>query len=200
MSKTMTRNTKSMNQVLHANTRTGEAIDMIELILAGSIILEVFAFAVGEYQSGETIFGGIMNKYGTLIMFIISITCWIGIVLYLRYNKRRTGQKALKDFVITMSLNRHMNVENIDKYMAEKDIQTKYVEYDRDSTIITYVCDICKDPDLKDLDVEHVSITYNETSSLLLSIEIETSQVETDQKEMIELILNDMKLSGVLDD
>lgn len=53
---------------------------------------------------------------------------------------------------------------------------------------------------MKDLDVDHLSITYNETSSLLLSIEIETSQVETDQKEMLDLILNGMKLSGVLED
>jgi len=64
----MTRNTKSMNQVLQANTRTGEAIDMIELILAGSIILEVFAFAVGEYSASDTFFGGLMTKHGTLIM------------------------------------------------------------------------------------------------------------------------------------
>ncbi|MCE7748338.1 MAG: hypothetical protein GPJ51_08065 [Candidatus Heimdallarchaeota archaeon] len=200
MSKTMTRNTKSMNQVLQANTRTGEAIDMIELILAGSIILEVFAFAVGEYGATDTIFGGVMNKYGTLIMFIISIVCWIAIVVYLRWSKSRMELKALKDFVITMSLNRSINVENLDNYMSEKEILTKYVEYDKDNTITTFVWDISNDPDLKDLDVDHLSITYNETSSLLLSIEIETSNVETNQKEMIELILNDMKNSGVVDD
>jgi hypothetical protein len=187
-----------MNQVLQANTRTGEAIDMIELILAGSIILEVFAFAVGEYGASDTVFGGIMNKYGTLIMFIISIVCWIGIVIYLRWSKSRMERKALKDFVITMTLNKNINVEKLGDYMEEKEILTKYVEYDKNNVIVTFVWDIGRDPDLKDLDVEQVSVTYNETSSLLLNIEIETSQVETDQKEMLDMILNDMKLSGVL--
>ncbi len=199
MNKAMTRNTKSMNQVLQANTRTGEAIDMIELILAGSIILEVFAFAVGEYSSSDTVFGGLMSKYGTLILFIISLACWIGIVAYLRWSKTRMERKALKDFTINMSLNKKINIEKLADYMAMKEILTKNVEYDRDNIIVTYVWDIGKDPDLKDLDVDHVSITYNETSALLLNIEIETSEVETDQQRMIEQILNNMKVSGVLD-
>ena len=198
MNKAMTRNTKSMNQVLQANTRTGEAIDMIELILAGSIILEVFAFAIGEYSKDDTFVGGLMTKYGTLVMFIISIICWIGIVVYLRWSKGRMERKALKDFTINMTLNQTINIEKLSDYMAEKEILTKHVEYDRKNIIVSYVWDIGHDPDLKDLDVDHVSITYNETSSLLLSIEIETSEVETDQQKMIEQILNDMKQSGVL--
>ena len=206
MSKTMTRNTKSMNQVLQANTRTGEAIDMIELILAGSIILEIVAFAIGEIGSDQTIFktiieGGTLVKEQivTLLLFLISIFAWVGIVLYLRWSKRRMERKALKDFVITMTLNQDINVGMLDNYLIEKEILTKYVEYDKNNTIVTLVLDISKDPDLKELDVEHVSVTYNETNALLLSIEVETSQVETDQKEMLELILHDMKLSGVID-
>ncbi len=198
MNKAMTRNTKSMNQVLQANTRTGEAIDMIELILAGSIILEVFAFAVGEYGSSDTVFGGLMSKYGTLIMFIISLVCWIGIVFYLRWSKRKMERKALKDFVINMTLNRSINVDKLANYIEDKEILTKHVEFNKDNTIVTFVWDIGVDPDLKDLDIDHVSITYNETNSLLLGIEVETSEVETDQKQMIDRILNDMKLSGVL--
>ncbi|MHA1199235.1 MAG: hypothetical protein ACTSQF_07800 [Candidatus Heimdallarchaeaceae archaeon] len=198
MNKAMTRNTKSMNQVLQANTRTGEAIDMIELILAGSIILEVFAFAVGEYGASDTVFGGLMTKYGTLIMFIISLVCWIGIVVYLRWSKSRMERKALKDFTINMSLNRTINIDRLGDYMADKEILTKHVEYDRDNIIISYVWDIGEDPELKDLDVDHVSITFNETSALLLNIEMETSNVETDQQEMVNLILDDMKKSGVL--
>jgi len=50
-----------MNQVLQANTRTGGAIDMIELILAGSIILEIVAFAIGEISSDQTIFRSILD-------------------------------------------------------------------------------------------------------------------------------------------
>jgi hypothetical protein len=198
MNKAMTRNTKSMNQVLQANTRTGEAIDMIELILAGSIILEVFAFAIGEYSKDDTFVGQLMTKNGTLIMFIISIICWIGIVVYLRWSKSRMERKALKDFTINMTLNQTINVNKLSNYMADKEILTKHVEYDKDNIIVSYVWDIGKDPDLKDLDIDHVSISYNETSSLLLSIEIETSEVETDQQKMVEQILNDMKMSGVL--
>ncbi|MCE7741819.1 MAG: hypothetical protein GOP50_05125 [Candidatus Heimdallarchaeota archaeon] len=198
MNKAMTRNTKSMNQVLQANTRTGGAIDMIELILAGSIILEVFAFAVGEYGSSDTVFGGLMSKYGTLVMFIISLVCWIGIVIYLRWSKNMMERKALKDFTINMTLNRTINVDKLSSYMAEKEILTKHVEYDRDNIIVSYVWDIGDDPELKDLDVDHVSITYNETNALLLSIEIETSEVNTDQQKMIEQILGDMRSSGVL--
>ncbi len=199
MNKAMTRNTKSMNQVLQANTRTGEAIDMIELILAGSIILEVFAFAVGEYSATDTVFGGLMTQYGTLIMFVISLVCWIGIVIYLRWSKKSMERKALKDFTINMTLNQTINVDKLSDYMSEKEILTKHVEFDRDNVIVSYVWDIGKDPDLKNLDVDHVSITFNETSALLLSIEIETSEVNTDQQKMIEMILNDMKSSGVLD-
>ena len=107
-------------------------------------------------------------------------------------------RKALKDFFISMSVNRKINIGKLDDYMSEKEILTKHVEFDQQNTIITYVWDIGKDPDLKDLDIEHVSMTYNETNSLLLSIEVETSDIDRDQKELLDLILNDMKKSGVL--
>ncbi len=205
MSRAMTQNTKSMNQVLQANTRTSEAIDMIELILAGSIILEVLAFAIGEISSDQTIFRAILDGTGlntdqrsTLIIFAISILAWIGIVIYLRWSKSKMERKALKDFFISMSVNKKIDVNKLDDYMRDKEILTKHVEYDHASTIVTYVWDTGVDPDLKDLDIEHVSITYNETNSLLLRIEVETSEIDRDQKELLNLIIDDMKKSGVL--
>ncbi len=206
MSKVMTQNTKSMNQVLQANTRTGGAIDMIELILAGSIILEVVAFAIGEISSDQTIFRSILDGAGldkdqiaTLTLFIVSIFAWIAIVVYLRWSKNRLERKALKDFFITMTVNKKINIQKLDDYMKDKEILTKRVEYEHNSVMITYVWDIGKDAELKDLDLEHVSFTYNETNSLLISIDIETSKVETDQKALLEIILSDMRKSGILD-
>ncbi len=206
MSKVMTQNTKSMNQVLQANTRTGGAIDMIELILAGSIILEIVAFAIGEISSDQTIFRSILDGIGlnkdqiaTLTLFIVSIFAWIAIVVYLRWNKNRVERKALKDFFITMTVNKKINIQKLDDYMKDKEILTKRVEYEHNSVMITYVWDIGKEVELKDLDLEHVSFTYNETNSLLISIDIETSKVETDQKALLEIILSDMRKSGILD-
>lgn len=206
MSKVMTQNTKSMNQVLQANTRTGGAIDMIELILAGSIILEIVAFAIGEISSDQTIFRSILDGIGlnkdqiaTLTLFIVSIFAWIAIVVYLRWSKNRLERKALKDFFITMTVNKKINIQKLDDYMKDKEILTKRVEYEHNSVMITYVWDIGKDVELKDLDLEHVSFTYNETNSLLIIIDIETSKVETDQKALLEIILSDMRKSGILD-
>jgi len=97
-----------------------------------------------------------------------------------------------------MTVNKKINIEKLDDYMRDKEILTKRVEYEHNSIMITYVWDIGKDVELKDLDLEHVSFTYNETNSLLISIDIETSKVETDQKALLEIILNDMRKSGIL--
>ncbi|MHA1303154.1 MAG: hypothetical protein ACTSQE_06480 [Candidatus Heimdallarchaeaceae archaeon] len=205
MSKAMTQNTKSMNAVLQANTRTSEAIDMIELILAGSIILEIFAFAIGEITSDQTIYDSIVNQVplgkdqiATLSIFLFSILAWVLIVLYLRWSKARMERKALKDFFINMTINRKINVESLDNYMKDKEILTKQVEFDPNNVIITYVWDTRKEPTMSKLDIEHVSITYNETNELLLSMEIETSEVKKDQKALLDFILDDMKSNGIL--
>ncbi|MBY9002040.1 MAG: hypothetical protein KGD64_14065 [Candidatus Heimdallarchaeota archaeon] len=200
MSKVMTKNTKSMNEVLQANTRTSEAIDMIELILAGSIILEIFAFAVGEIQSDQTFFGAIISGDGfgtarivTLILFLISVLAWITIVILLRLSKKKMEVKALQDFIVSMSVNRKIDKKKLEEYISLRTVQTKHVENDKDNSIVFYVWDGKADPNLLGKCIESVNLSYNETNSLLLSLEVETSELNIPQDELIGYVLNDLE-------
>ncbi len=200
----MTKNTKSMNEVLHANTRTSEAIDMIELILAGSIILEIFAFAVGEISSDQTFFGAIISGDGfgtarivTLVLFLISIFAWITIVILLRRSKRKMEIEALQDFFVTMSVNRKIDITKMEEYISKRTVQIKNVENDMDNIIISYVWGGEDDPNLLGKNIEKVSISYNETNSLLLTLEIETSELDIKQDRLLGYVLNDLEAKEV---
>ncbi|MHA1345917.1 MAG: hypothetical protein ACTSVO_13115 [Candidatus Heimdallarchaeaceae archaeon] len=204
MSKVMTKNTKSMNEVLQANTRTSEAIDMIELILAGSIILEIFAFAVGEFTSDQTIFGVIMNQevltgdlIATLVLFAISIVFWITIVFLLRRSKKKMEILALQDFFLTITINRKINIVALEEYISKRSVQTKHIETDQDNTIICYVWDGHDDPNLLGKKIEKVSLSYNETNNLLLFLEIETSKLDISQDKLLGYSIEDLEAKGV---
>ena len=205
MSKVMTKNTKSMNEVLQANTRTSEAIDMIELILAGSIILEILAFAVGEISSDQTFFGAIISGEGfdiarilTLVLFAISVLSWVTIVLLLRRSKKTMEIKALQDFYVSMSVNKKVDTVKLKEYISRRTVQTKHVEQDYDNTTISYVWDGSDDPNLQGKSIEKVSVSYNETNSLLLSIELETSEVDISKDELINYVISDLKKHKIL--
>ena len=200
MSKVMTKNTKSMNEVLQANTRTSEAIDMIELILAGSIILEILAFAVGEISSDQTFFGAIVDGGGfgttrivTLILLAISVISWITIVVLLRRSKKKMEVEALQDFIVSMSVNRKIDISKMEEYISLRTVQTKHVENDQDNTIVSYVWDGKDDPNLLGKCIENVNLSYNATNNLLLSIEIETSKLSTPQDELMGYVVNDLE-------
>ena len=203
MSKVMAKNTKSMNEVLQANTRTSEAIDMIELILAGSIILEIFAFAVGEISSDQTFFGAIFDgnvgtaRIVTLVLFLISVFSWIITVVLLKRSKKKMEIQALQDFFVTMSVNRKIDLTKMEEYISNRTIQTKSVENDKENTIISYVWCGDDDPNLLGKNIEKVSLSYNETNCLLLTLEIETSKLDIKQDKLLGYVLNDLKAKGV---
>ena len=210
MSKVMTKNTKSMNQVLHANTRTSEAIDMIELILAGSIILEVFAFAVGEIQSSQTFFDVLTGLFTgnhiewtavtttTLIMFIVSIAFWVLMVIYLRRSKKRMEMDALRDLVVTLSINQKIDSAKFEEFMNQRKVLTKYIEKEHGNVIISYEWDACKDPIFEGCNIEKVYLSYNQTNSLLISIEIETSDLQANQDMLLQKIIDKLEEDKIL--
>ncbi len=204
MSKVMTKNTKSMNEVLQANTRTSEAIDMIELILAGSIILEIFAFAVGEITSEQTFFGSILSGQGfgkdqwiTLALLLISVFAWITIVVLLRRSKKKMEIEALQDFYVTLSVNKKIDVTKMEEYISNRSVQIKNVEYDKENIIISCVWGGDDDPNLLGKNIEKVSVSYNETNSLLLTLEIETSELDIKQDKLLGYVFNDLEAKGV---
>ncbi|MHA1221922.1 MAG: hypothetical protein ACTSSG_01220 [Candidatus Heimdallarchaeaceae archaeon] len=205
MSKVMTKNTKSMNEVLQANTRTSEAIDMIELILAGSIILEIFAFAVGEITADQTIFGSLAtnqplnsNQISTLIMFLLSIVAWVGIVLYLKWSKKKMEEKALRDFVISISFNRKINLDRLYDYLSTKSVITRHVDYESGTTISSVEWNNNFEEIFEENDIEKIQMNFNETSSLLLSMELETSKLELNQQELYEKTIELLETKGIL--
>ncbi|MHA1407684.1 MAG: hypothetical protein ACTSSG_09945 [Candidatus Heimdallarchaeaceae archaeon] len=203
MNKAMTQNTKSMNQVLQANTRTSEAIDMIELILAGSIILEIVAFAIGEISSDQTIYSSIVNKIplardqiANLILFIFSIFAWVALVVYLRISKSKMEKKALRDFIITLNINRKIDINNLEAFLEGKEIVMKQVEYESGNVLHTYVWDTS---DMKELNLGTISIVCNKSTGLLLSLELETSDMNIDQEEKVNEIMKIFRKNRILE-
>ncbi|UJG44309.1 MAG: hypothetical protein K9W46_03780 [Candidatus Heimdallarchaeum endolithica] len=203
MNKTMTQNTKSMNQVLQANTRTSEAIDMIELILAGSIILEIVAFAIGEISSDQTIYNSIVNKLpldkdqkATLILFFSSIVAWVILVVYLRISKSRMEKKALRDFIITLNINKKINMTKLEAFLENEEIVMKQVEYDSNNVLITYVWDTSN---IKEFNLETIRIVCNKSTELLLSLELETNDMNIDQDKKIKDVMELFKINNILE-
>lgn len=200
LSRTMAQNTKNMSQMIHANNRTSEAIDVIELILAGSIILEIVAFAVGEIQADSTFFSKFL-PYGvtsTSILFILTLIAWITVVVLLRRSKKQMEIKALKDYIVTFAINKKIDIAKLEKYISTKDIRIKTIEEDRNNKIVSYEWVPDKNSRyVKEFGIERIQLSYNAYTSFLINIEAETSLLDVNYTQMKNSILQDMKENGI---
>ncbi|MHA1684788.1 MAG: hypothetical protein ACTSYD_00120 [Candidatus Heimdallarchaeaceae archaeon] len=202
LSKTMAQNTKSMSQMIHANNRTSEAIDVIELILAGSIILEIVAFAVGEISADSTFFAKFLphGAVSSATLFFITLIAWIVVVILLRRSKKKMEVKALKDYIISIAVNKKINIFKLEEYIKSRDVTTKIIEEDRSNKIITYEWNAEQDPIFNHLDIERVQLSYNASTSLLINIEVETSRLDINDFMLKDVLLSDMNKHGVFEE
>ncbi len=200
LSDSMAQNTKSLSQMTESNNRASDALSIIELILAGSVIIDIVLVLVGEYAIPDwTWLGQLFSSgVGNLLIMLITVSLWIGVFVFLRLSKRKLESTAVKRQLSTNVIGRRCNVAALELFIEERNITLKSTDREGDSRIVTVTCEPPSKKDQPDLD--YITLLYDASEHFLIQMDFETPDMSLDLDQCYNHILKEMEKAGIFND
>lgn len=199
LSDSMAQNTKFMTQMTESNNRASDALSIIELILAGSVIIDVILLLVGEYAIPEWTWLGnaFAQGYGSLMVLGITVILWIGVFIFLRLSKRRLESSAIKRQRGSYMVGRKCNVENLEKYLATKSIQVKSTESEGESELISVTWEPKQSKKQSIPKISSVDIYYDAFEEFFIQMDFESPDMQINLRDCYNHLIKEMESFGV---
>ncbi|MFW9849998.1 MAG: hypothetical protein ACFFF4_12745 [Candidatus Thorarchaeota archaeon] len=160
-------NTRSTSEVIRASERTGDVLNVIQLVLSGTIAFDIVLAITGEYI---TPFAALAPQY-PLLFFGLAIVLWFTIVIGLKKSMDWMGGRIEKDHLIRHALNERCDPQNIESYLNTKVIISIDEEVQEDHEFIrTHY--IFAEP--HGAGTAEVTLTYDRMNGVLQDIVIES--------------------------
>ena len=149
-------NTRSTSEVIRASERTGDVLNVIELILSGSIAFDIVLAVTGEYTTPWAELS-LYPQY-QLLYFALSIGLWLGIVIVLKRGMEWVEHRIEKSHLLRMTLNRKCDIAALDSFLSQKEIVsvTEDIFEDRFSMRVRY---------------NHIGINKSSNTAVILDID-----------------------------
>ncbi|MHA1220327.1 MAG: hypothetical protein ACTSQB_01195, partial [Candidatus Heimdallarchaeota archaeon] len=197
ISDSMAQNTKSMTQMTVSNNRASDALSIIELILAGSIIMEVVLMVAGEYVFPDWLANLFGKSYGSLLLLLFTLILWVGVFVFLRVSKKRLESKAIRRQTGTYVIARKCNIKKLETFLEAKDIILRNIEGEGKTELISVTFEVhpkeCKDaPELSS-----VLLVYDEGEEFLIQVDFETQNMKVKLKDCYDYVLNELEKADV---
>ncbi|TXT57503.1 MAG: hypothetical protein BAJATHORv1_10205 [Candidatus Thorarchaeota archaeon] len=122
-------NTQSTSEVIRASERTGNVLNVIELILSGTIAFDIVLAITGEYSTDFHLF----PESNPILFFTLAVTLWTAIVIVLKKGMDWLESKVEKSHLVRVTLNQKCDVAAIEEYLANKEIISIDEEFQDDS-------------------------------------------------------------------
>lgn len=200
LSNSMAQNTKSLSEMTESNNRASDALSIIELILAGSVIIDIVLVLVGEYATPNwpwltQLFN---SGYGHLIVMLVTVSLWIGVFVFLRLSKRKLESTAVKRQLGSNVIGKRCNIVALEKFIDRRNITLRSTETEGDSCIVTVTCEPLAKKGHPDLD--YITLIYDTSERFLIQMDFETPDMTLDLETCYESILKEMTDAGVFND
>ncbi len=197
ISDSMAQNTKSMTQMTESNNRASDALSIIELILAGSVIMEIVLMITGEYAFPDWLDSLFGKWYSSLIVLLVTIVLWAAVFIFLRISKKRLEGKAIRRQTGTFIIGKRCNIMKLENYLNKKDILLRNVESEGTSEITSVTFEVapkeCKDSPA----MNSVILVYDSGENFIIQVDIETPDMKIKLKDCYNYILQDLEKAGV---
>ncbi|TFG97652.1 hypothetical protein E4H12_08090, partial [Candidatus Thorarchaeota archaeon] len=160
-------NTRSTSEIIRANERTGDVLNIIQLVLSGTIAFDIVLAITGEYI---TPYAAIAADY-PLLFFGSAIVLWFIIVFGLKRAMDWMGGRIEKDHLIRHALNERCKPEDIERYLSTKTITAidEEVQDDREYIRAHYIFSETNGPHSA-----NVTLSYDRLNGILQDIVIES--------------------------
>ncbi|HUU76835.1 MAG TPA: hypothetical protein VMX55_00725 [candidate division Zixibacteria bacterium] len=195
ISDSMAQNTKSMTQMTESNNRASDALSIIELILAGSVIIDVVLVLVGEYAYPEWL-GNLFNSgFGSIIVLGVTAVLWISMFIFLRLSKRRLESSAIRRQRGAYVIGRKCNVENLENYLTTKNILLRNTECEGESELISVTWEPHNNKGKPE--ISSVILYFDAKEKFIIQIDFESSDMTINLKRCYDYLIAEMEESGI---
>ncbi|MBD3405125.1 MAG: hypothetical protein GF411_03195 [Candidatus Lokiarchaeota archaeon] len=175
-------NTQSTSEVIRASERTGNVLNVIELILSGTIAFDIVLAITGEYSTEFHLF----PESNPLVFFALAISLWTGIVIVLKKGMDWLESKVEKSHLVRVTLNQKCEVTALEQYLSSKEIISIDEEYQDDSEDVRvhYIMPSTSDEEIK------VTLYYDRRNGIIhdLTIEASSANIADAKKNILEEI------------
>jgi hypothetical protein len=178
-------NTRSTSEVIKANERTGDVLNVIQLVLSGTIAFDIVLAITGEYI---TPYAAVAADY-PLLYFGLAIVLWFAIVIGLKKAMDWMGGRIEKDHLIRHTLNMKCDSRKIEEYLDKKVIISIDEEVQEDSEYIrTHY--IFSEPE--GTNTANVTLSYDRLNGVIKDIVVESHGGNVE--ELKEEVLQELRL------
>ncbi|NHJ85245.1 MAG: hypothetical protein FK734_07270 [Asgard group archaeon] len=198
ISDSMAQNTKSMTQMTESNNRASDALSIIELILAGSVIIDVILMVFGEYAMPEIWQNNMfISQFGGLTIIGITAILWIIVFVFLRQSKKRLENIAVRRQSGTYVIGKRCNLLRLEEYLTTKDIILRNIESEGDSEIISVTWEECHKKNKQGPNLGTIILNYDALENFLIQVDLETPDMKVNLKSCFDYLINELDDAGV---
>ncbi|MHA1124742.1 MAG: hypothetical protein ACTSQX_03835, partial [Candidatus Heimdallarchaeota archaeon] len=197
ISDSMAQNTKTMMQMTESNNRASDALSIIELILAGSVIMEVVLMVVGEYAIPGWMEAMFAKGFGSFIILGITLVLWIGMFIFLRVSKRRLEKSAIKRQYGNYVIGRRCNIVKLTEYLATKEIVLRNTEKEGDSELVSVSWNPIGDMKNNKPTLDVAVIDFDSKEQFIVQLYLESPDLSINLEECYDYLINEMGKFGV---
>ena len=202
---TLQENTRSMDEMIRSSEKTGNAINFLQWIIAGSIAFEIVAILSGQspFSSFDPLFIllGItplsqLFPYNTLNIWGFGIIIWATITLALYLMAKYLESRSIKSVRLRIKLDVPYAKDKLTEYLSSKSLFKHDDHFDYDQQLYKKTW-IDKNEKWKGSD-PMITLTYDRTNDILSQIQLEVDKPKLKSSSYVNLVMDELIDSGVL--
>ncbi len=187
---TLQDSSRATEEMLASSERGAVALNIIEIILAGTIAFDVIE-TMNTIGFLDTVFGG-FGSTGTFIIFGATMLIWLGVAIGLYKFMEYLTSRHEPLFSMQLRLEAPCHIDRLEKYLATKDITTLITKQDgiTDATKASWE----EEDKSKWLgEKPKLSIVYDGLNGYILTIVAEFKNPNIDREELRRVLLKEIK-------
>eukprot|EP01117_Protostelium_nocturnum_P009319 TRINITY_DN3338_c0_g1_i1.p1 TRINITY_DN3338_c0_g1~~TRINITY_DN3338_c0_g1_i1.p1 ORF type:complete len:862 (-),score=280.18 TRINITY_DN3338_c0_g1_i1:42-2627(-) len=199
----MNSNTKNLENVIRSNERAGSSLEVMQMVLSGTLAFEILDRLTGEWSILDTWWGTTYLKEPLIetpgIWFFINISLWFLVAFGLKVLMERLTQKSAAVLVVRIKANVPLNKENLYKFLAGKDLQEE--EIGMEEKMLVKKVSWNEEDDAKwGGSAPSIELSFDSKHSYLLSLFLQVEKVNKNinEKNIKEIIWQDLIQNGVV--
>jgi WD repeat-containing protein 35 len=181
-------NTRNLCQLQEANERASASLEIMQVVLAGSLAFDILDRFTGEWSLVENIddapwmdFGNALVFQVPMFWFFFSILFWVVLGLGLIKFMRFLSYQAAGTIALRMRVNARVNLMKLNQYLATKNLGTEDRSFDGINHLLKLTWEET-DKKMWGGTVPEMSVEYDEKTSYMLFFTVVYNKREAKRK------------------
>ncbi len=179
-------------RMTRAAERQDSKMQILQLILSGSLVLQIVALFVGQYSFIDPIGGALPG--GPFVFFGINMVVWLVFAIILTLVMRRLSKSAEDASALKIDYNVPMNLDNLEKMLGMDNVTRGDVEQTENRVLRTVTSNIVLEKSMTQM-----TVTYDTQNAFLYNLNLSVEKPRKSAKTYKKAVDEYLKKHQVID-